>query len=114
MDKILITGSSGQLGSELTVELARIYGENNVIAADIHKPNREEVHLYFELLDVIDKKKLAEVVDKHNITQIYHLAAILSATGEKHPGLAWRVNIEGLMNVLDISKEKNVNTPFHP
>lgn len=114
MDKILVTGSSGQLGTELTVELSKIYGEDNVIAADIHKPNREEVRLYFELLDVIDKKKLAEVVGKHKITQIYHLAAILSATGEKHPGLAWRVNIEGLMNVLDVSKEKNIKKVYWP
>ncbi len=114
MDKILVTGSSGQLGSELTVALSKIYGEKNVVAADIHKPNKEEVHLYFELLDVIDKKKLAEVVEKHKITQIYHLAAILSATGEKHPGLAWRVNIEGLMNVLDVSKEKNISKVYWP
>ncbi len=114
MDKILVTGSSGQLGSELTVELSKIYGEKNVVAADIHKPNKEDVHLYFELLDVIDKKKLAEVVEKHKISQIYHLAAIFSATGEKHPGLAWRVNIEGLMNVLDVSKEKNISKVYWP
>jgi nucleoside-diphosphate-sugar epimerase len=114
MDKILITGSSGQLGSELTVELSKAYGDKNVIAADIHKPDKEEVHLYFELLDVIDKKRLAEVVERHKITQIYHLAAILSATGEKHPGLAWRVNIDGLMNVLDISREMNVKKVYWP
>jgi nucleoside-diphosphate-sugar epimerase len=114
MDKILITGSSGQLGTELTVALSKIYGEKNVIAADIHKSDKEEVQLYFELLDVIDKKRLAEVVDIHKITQIYHLAAILSATGEKHPGLAWRVNIDGLMNVLDVSREKSVKKVYWP
>ena len=114
MEKILITGSSGQLGSELSVALAKVYGENQVIAADIHKSDKEEISLYFELLDVIDKKKLAELVERHRITQVYHLAAILSATGEKHPGLAWRVNIDGLMNVLDVAREKNVKKVYWP
>jgi nucleoside-diphosphate-sugar epimerase len=114
MEKILVTGSSGQLGSELVIALSNIYGESNIIAADLHKPQNEEVHPIFEDLDVIDKKKLSEIVLNHNITQIYHLAAILSATGEKHPGLAWRVNIDGLMNVLDISRDLKVKKVYWP
>jgi len=114
MEKILVIGSSGQLGSELTIELSNIYGEANIIAADLHKPQNDEVHPIFENLDVIDKKQLADIVKKHKITQVYHLAAILSATGEKHPGLAWRVNIDGLMNVIDVSRHLNVKKIYWP
>jgi len=114
MEKILITGSSGQLGSELTTALSQNYGEENIIAADIHEPKEKDIHLIFEKIDVINKTLLAEVVRKHRITQIYHLAAILSATGEKHPGLAWRVNIDGLMNVLDVSRNLNVKRIYWP
>ena len=114
MEKILVIGSSGQLGSELTIELSDVYGESNIIAADIHLPQNHEVHPIFEKLDVIDKKLLEDIVRKYKITQIYHLAAILSATGEKHPGLAWRVNIDGLMNVLDVSRDLNVKKVYWP
>lgn len=114
MEKILVTGSSGQLGSELTIALSAVYGEGNIIAADIHDPKNDEVHPHFEHLDVIDKAKLAAIVKKYRITQIYHLAAILSATGEKQPGLAWRVNIDGLMNVLDVSRDLKVQKVYWP
>jgi len=114
MEKILVIGSSGQLGSELTMALSNIYGEANIVAADLHKPLRDETHPIFEHLDVIDKKHLAEIMVKHRITQVYHLAAILSATGEKHPGLAWRVNIEGLMNVLDVSRNQKIKKVYWP
>jgi nucleoside-diphosphate-sugar epimerase len=114
MEKVLVIGSSGQLGSELTVALSGIYGEANVIAADIISPKTHDVHTVFERIDVIDKKRLYEIVSKHKFTQIYHLAAILSATGEKHPGLAWSVNIEGLMNVLDVSRDLKVKKVYWP
>ena len=114
MEKILVIGSSGQLGSELTIALSSMYGEGNIIAADLHQPKNNEIHPIFEKLDVIDKKSLSEIVIKYKITQIYHLAAILSATGEKHPGLAWRVNIDGLMNVLDISRDLKVKKVYWP
>ncbi len=114
MEKILITGSSGQLGSELTTALCQAYGEENIVAADIHEPRQKDAYLFFEKVDVIDKNLLAEVVRKNKITQIYHLAAILSATGEKHPGLAWRVNIDGLMNVLDVSRDLKVKKVYWP
>jgi nucleoside-diphosphate-sugar epimerase len=114
MEKILVIGASGQLGSELTIALSNIYGEANIVAADLHKPQGEEAHPIFEHLDVIDKKTLSDIILRHRITQIYHLAAILSATGEKHPGLAWRVNIEGLMNVLDVSRELKIRKVYWP
>lgn len=114
MEKILVIGSSGQLGMELTIALSNIYGEANIVAADLHKPSGDETHPIFEHLDVIEKKHLAEIINKHKITQVYHLAAILSATGEKHPGLAWRVNIEGLMNVLDVSRDLKINKVYWP
>ena len=114
MEKILVIGASGQLGSELTIELSNIYGEANIIAADLHKPRRDEVHPIFEQLNVIDKKHLTEIISKYRITQVYHLAAILSATGEKQPGLAWQVNIEGLMNVLDVSRDQKVKKVYWP
>jgi len=114
MEKILVTGSSGQLGSELTTALSSSYGEENIIAADIHEPRQSDIYLNFEKVDVINKNLLAEVVRKYKITQIYHLAAILSATGEKHPGLAWRVNIDGLMNVLDVSRDLKVKKVYWP
>lgn len=114
MEKILVIGASGQLGSELTIALSNIYGEDNIIAADLHRPKKEEVHPIFEKLDVIDKNKLSEIVRNYKITQVYHLAAILSATGEKQPGLAWRVNIDGLMNVLDVSRDSKVKKVYWP
>jgi nucleoside-diphosphate-sugar epimerase len=114
LEKILVIGSSGQLGSELTIALSSIYGESNIVTADLHRPKNNEAHPIFEKLDVIDKKSLSEIVIKYKITQIYHLAAILSATGEKHPGLAWRVNIDGLMNVLDVSRDLKVKKVYWP
>ncbi|MTI30211.1 NAD-dependent epimerase/dehydratase family protein [Xanthovirga aplysinae] len=114
MDKILVIGACGQLGSELTLELRKIYGEANVIASDINLPKNELADGVFETLDVMDARRLGEVVDHHNITQIYHLAAILSAVGEKKPDFAWRLNMEGLMNVLQLAKEKKLHKVYWP
>lgn len=114
MEKILVIGSSGQLGSELTIALNALYGEANIITADLHQPKNDGIHPYFKKLDVLDKKSLSEIVVKYKITQIYHLAAILSATGERQPGLAWHVNIDGLMNVLDVSRDQKVRKVFWP
>lgn len=114
MEKILVIGSSGQLGSELTIALNAMYGEANIINADLHQPKNDGIHPYFKKLDVLDKKSLSEIVVKYKITQIYHLAAILSATGERQPGLAWHVNIDGLMNVLDVSRDQKVRKVFWP
>ncbi|MFT4093374.1 MAG: NAD-dependent epimerase/dehydratase family protein [Niabella sp.] len=114
-DKILVIGSSGQIGVELTLALRKIYGNNNVIASDL----REENELLkgtgpYVSLDVMNKEMLHVQVIRQNITQIYLLAAILSATGEKNPGLAWHLNMQGLLNVLDIAREERLKKVYWP
>ncbi len=111
-DKILVVGSSGQIGSELTERLQEIYGPDNVIASDIRKPfNYKGI---FEELDILDEKRLAEVVSDHAITQVYLLAALLSATSEKNPQFAWKLNMTSLFNVLDLAKEKKIAKVYWP
>uniref|UniRef100_A0A7C4UG46 L-threonine 3-dehydrogenase n=1 Tax=candidate division WOR-3 bacterium TaxID=2052148 RepID=A0A7C4UG46_UNCW3 len=107
MRKILITGAAGQIGSELTLFLREKYGNDNVIAAGHKKkPNEEVLHSGpFEFIEVVKAKEVANVVKKYNIGTIYHLAAILSAAGEKNPQLAWEVNMIGLYNVLEVARE---------
>lgn len=107
MKKILVTGALGQIGSELTMYLRKLYGDSNVIATD-KNPNGPEKVLQsgpFEVVDVTDATKLAEVVKKYSPDTIIHLAAILSAVGEAKPDLAWNVNMNGLYNVLEIARE---------
>ena len=112
MKKILVTGAKGQIGSELVPLLREKYGHENVIASDIKE--EEEGDAPYEILDVRDGKKLAEVVDKYGIDTIFHMAAILSATGEKNPQLAWDVNVGGLYNVLEVGREKSLFRIFIP
>ena len=114
-EKILVIGASGQIGVELTLALRNIYGNENVIASDL----REENNLLkgtgpYVSLDVMNKEMLHVQVIRQNITQIYLLAAILSATGEKNPNLAWNLNMQSLLNVLDIAKEENLNKVYWP
>jgi len=114
-DKILVIGASGQIGVELTLALRKLYGNNNVVASDL----REENDLLkgtgpYVSLDVMNKEMLHVQVIRQNITQIYLLAAILSATGEKNPGLAWNLNMQSLLNVLDIAKEEKLTKVFWP
>jgi len=112
-DGVLVIGASGQLGSELTMELRKIY--SHVVAADLKEPSRElRDSGPCVRLDVLNKNALVEIIDKHGINVIYHLAAILSATGEKQPELAWRVNMKGLRNVLDVCVEKKITRLFWP
>ncbi|MBC8112571.1 MAG: NAD-dependent epimerase/dehydratase family protein [Verrucomicrobia bacterium] len=112
-DKILIIGACGQLGTELFESLCQIYGENQVIASDI-SDKKSEIFTYFEELDVLDTQQLSKIIDEHKITQIYHLAAVLSATGEKNPKFAWQLNVQGLLNVLDAALEKKLQKVFFP
>jgi nucleoside-diphosphate-sugar epimerase len=114
MSKILITGACGQLGSELTAELRNIYGTENVVATDIREPNEQIGEGPFEQLDVMDKNRLEQLVDKHDVSVIYHLAALLSANAEKNIELAWKLNMDGLLNVLNVAKEKNLARIFWP
>src|SRR5258708_8763223 len=114
-DKVLVIGASGQMGVELTLALRRIYGNANVIASDL----REENELLrgsgpYVSLDVMNKEMLHVQVIRQNITQIYLLAAILSATGEKNPNLAWSLNMQSLLNVLDIAKEEKIKKVYWP
>ena len=114
-DKILVIGASGQIGVELTLALRKIYGNSNVVASDL----REENDLLkgtgpYVSLDVMNKEMLHVQVIRQNITQIYLLAAILSATGEKNPGLAWHLNMQGLLNVLDIAREEELKKVYWP
>lgn len=114
-DKILIIGASGQIGIELALELRKIYGNNNVIAGDVKTPPYEIMESGpYELLDVLNKKQIAAVIRKQNITQIYLLAALLSATAEQHPDAGWKLNMEGLLNVLDLCKKMNISKLFWP
>ncbi len=114
-EKILVIGASGQIGVELTLALRGLYGNANVVASDL----REENELLkgtgpYVSLDAMNKEMLHVQVIRQNITQIYLLAAILSATGEKNPGLAWNLNMQSLLNVLDISKEEKITKVYWP
>jgi nucleoside-diphosphate-sugar epimerase len=114
-EKILVIGASGQIGVELTLALRKIYGNANVIASDL----REENELLkgtgpYVSLDVMNNEMLHVQVIRQGITQIYLLAAILSATGEKNPGLAWNLNMQSLLNVLNIAREEKLQKIFWP
>ncbi len=114
-EKILVIGASGQIGVELTMALRKLYGNANVIASDLREQNPllEGTGPYVSL-DVMNKEMLHVQVIRQNITQIYLLAAILSATGEKNPGLAWNLNMQGLLNVLDIAREEKLHKVYWP
>ena len=114
-EKILVIGASGQIGVELTMALRNIYGNANVIASDLREQNPllEGTGPYVSL-DVMNKEMLHVQVIRQGITQIYLLAAILSATGEKNPSLAWNLNMTGLLNVLDIAREEKLHKVYWP
>ena len=114
-EKILVIGASGQIGVELTLALRKIYGNANVVASDL----REENELLkgsgpYVSLDVMNKEMLHVQVIRQNFTQVYLLAAILSATGEKNPNLAWNLNMQSLLNVLDIAREEKLHKVYWP
>ena len=105
-------GANGQIGLELAENLRGIYGENNVVSADI-KELKNPMGIY-EQLDVMDKDRMYEVIKKYNVTQVYLLAALLSATAEQKPKSAWNLNMEGLFNVLDAAKEGIIKKVYWP
>ncbi len=114
-EKILVIGACGQIGVELTSALRQLYGNDNVLASDL----REEHPLLkgtgpYVTCDVMNKEMLHVLILRHNITQVYLLAAILSATGEKNPGLAWHINMQSLLNVLEIAKEEKLHKIYWP
>jgi len=112
MAKILMLGSNGQIGTVLAKALMDKYGSDNVITSDVREPKVKQQN--FVHIDVLDKDRIAQVVDEYKINQIYHLAAILSASGEKKPAITWEINMQGLLNVLDIGVEKKLERIFFP
>jgi nucleoside-diphosphate-sugar epimerase len=116
MNKILVTGACGQIGSELTMVLRERYGDKSVVAAG-HKTEPSPALRDsgpFEFVDVTKREAVEALVDRRNIDTIYHMAAILSATGEENPHLAWDVNINGLYNILEVAREREMTRVFCP
>lgn len=111
-DKILVIGANGQIGTALLPKLQEIYGEGQVIASDL-QPAHDAISI-FEMLDATQPKALHQVIKKHGITQIYHLAAILSAKGEADPLASWNINMQTLLNVLEAAREFRLKKVFIP
>jgi nucleoside-diphosphate-sugar epimerase len=116
MGRILVTGACGQIGSELTLALREKYGGENIVATGHRTPPGPELcdSGPFAFIDVTKRETVAELVDEHNIDTVYHMAAILSAVGEQKPQLAWDVNMNGLYNVLEIARERDMVRLFCP
>src|SRR6056297_2121522 len=115
MKKILVIGAAGQIGTDLTLELRKLFGSENVVATDIKMAAQDVMDGGpFENLDAMNEDRLKEIIEKYKITEIYHLAAILSGNAEKNPKWAWDLNMNSLFNVLDVAKEKGVNKIFWP
>lgn len=115
MANILVIGSSGQIGVELVEYLVKIYGSNKIIASDINLSLNQKLQgVTYLKLDVLDKVKLFEIVKKYDISEVYLLAALLSAIAEKNIQFAWDLNMKGLFHVLDLAKEKHIKKIFWP
>jgi nucleoside-diphosphate-sugar epimerase len=115
MKRILMTGAAGQIGSELAEALRKKFGRDNVLVTDVVRPPAPLAEAGpFELLDVTDRAALDALVGKFNADTVYHLAALLSATGEKHPQRAWDININGLRNVLETGRARGLARVFSP
>ena len=114
-EKILIIGSSGQIGTELVMELRKMYGNQNVIASDIKNSSKQVMQSGpFETLDIMDEELLRKIVKKYQVTQIYLLAALLSATAEQNIELGWKLNMRSHSHVLDIARDGLVKKIFWP
>lgn len=115
-DTILVIGSSGQIGTELVMDLRSLFGNNQVIASDIRPSSSNELLESgpFEIIDVMDQDRLIEVVKKYKVTQVYLLAALLSATAEKNIELGWSLNMQSLSNVLELARHKHIKKVYWP
>ncbi|MEP7197735.1 MAG: NAD-dependent epimerase/dehydratase family protein [Saprospiraceae bacterium] len=112
-ENILLLGSNGQIGTVLTEALKEIYGKESVFCSDVRKPKVESEGTFL-ILDVLDKAGIQKAIKENQITQIYHLAALLSAKGEQNPELTWKINMQGLLNVLELAVEEKINRVFYP
>ncbi|WP_348724000.1 NAD-dependent epimerase/dehydratase family protein [Tenacibaculum sp. 190524A05c] len=114
-DIILILGACGQIGTELTQSLREIHGSENVIASDIRYGDDEFVKEGpFEIIDATDREKILEVIQKYSVSQVYLMAAMLSATAEKYPQKAWELNMNSLLIILELAREKHIKTVYWP
>ncbi len=114
IQRILVTGSSGQIGTELVVELRERYGSDNVIASDLRPEQEGNEGGPFEQTDVRDAERLREIIRRHDVDTVVHMAAILSAKGEREPLLAWDVNVRGLLNTLELARELKLTQVLCP
>ena len=113
--KILIIGACGQIGTELTMQLRAVYGNDNVIASDIRKLNNDIVNKgIFEVINALDYNQIEHLVEQYQITDVYLMAALLSATAEKNPAFAWDLNMNSLFHVLNLAKAKKIKKVFWP
>jgi len=113
--KILIIGACGQIGTELTQKLRSIYGNDNVIASDIRKLNNDIVNNgIFEVVNALDYNQIEHLIEQYQITDVYLMAALLSATAEKNPAFAWDLNMNSLFHVLNLAKAKKIKKIFWP
>jgi len=113
MKKILVTGANGQIGTELVQALYQRYGKENVISSDVREVDNGNDGP-FEIIDVLNKARIDEIVKKYNVDSIFHMAAILSAVGEKNPQLCWTININGLYNILEVARENKLLRVYCP
>lgn len=114
-ESIIVIGSNGQIGTDLVTELRSIYGGSSVVATDIKEPSLEIMESGpFEFSNVLDKKNLQEIIEKYKPTQVYLLAALLSAVGEQKPKKAWELNMDGLINVLDFAVDYKIGKVYWP
>jgi len=109
---ILVTGANGQIGTVLTEALRGAYGDEQVLATDIKKP--EDHSGLFEMLDILNTQRIIEIVGDYNITTIYHLAAILSANGEWNPQKTWNINLNGSLSILELARAQGLRKVFFP
>ena len=116
MKNILVIGAAGQIGSELTIALREEFGNDNVIASDRKIPPTDDIKNSgpFELLDIMNRPGIVEVCKKYNVDAIVNMAAILSAVGEQNPMVAWDINMNGLINVLEVAREMNMKQVLTP
>lgn len=114
MKRVLVTGACGQLGSELSIALAELLGAENVIISDISPTAKHPSDLEFLLLDVLDQGAIHSTIEKYRIEVVFHLAAMLSATGEQRPRNAWTLNMDGLINILEVCRDLSVDKVFWP